>query len=89
MALRHGFKTDANWYARDLRTSLELMPHEPICPWKLSQHLEIPLVPLSDFANEAPVAWNWFSRGKGRDEFSALTICDGPRRCIIHPVYHP
>lgn len=86
MGLRRGFKTEANWYARGVRTELGLEAHSPLCPWMLAEHLGFPVVPLSAFAAENSSAVAYFSR-KQR-EFSAVTLFAGTRRLIIYNDAH-
>jgi hypothetical protein len=45
--LRRGFVAEANRWALDLRTELGLSGGDPLCPWKLAQHLEVPIIKLS------------------------------------------
>ena len=40
MALRRGFKTDAEWYAQDVRRELGIPETGKLCPWSLARHLE-------------------------------------------------
>lgn len=86
---RRGFKTEANNYAREFRTDLGLSPHAPLCPWKLAAHLEIPVDPLSSYVREIPEAVQYYMNHDSQS-FSAITICDGYRRRIIHnDSHHP
>lgn len=84
---RRGFKTEVNGYARDLRTELGLRPHDPLCPWALAEHLAIPVDPLSSYTTEIPEAVQYYAL-KDSKSFSAITICDGYRRRIIHNDSH-
>lgn len=86
MALRRGFKTEANSLAVALRTELRLDAHAPLCPWKLAKHLEVPVHSLSDVEPLEPVAVRYL-RTKGKHAFSAVTIFvgrHGRRRVIFH-----
>jgi len=85
--LRRGFKSDADAYAREYRKELSLRPQDPLCPWRLAQHLEIPVDPLSAYT-EIPEAVAYFME-QDRESFSAITIIDGYRRRIIHNDSHP
>jgi Zn-dependent peptidase ImmA (M78 family) len=82
--MRRGFKSEAEWYSRHFRQELGLALYGPLCPWKLAEHLEIPVVPLSDYANDHPQEVAYLTNGQGRREFSAITLCDGSRRLIIN-----
>src|SRR5579859_3730759 len=43
--MRRGFKKEANEIALEIRAELGLGPRAPLDPWKLAQHLLIPLIP--------------------------------------------
>lgn len=45
--LRRGFVTEAHRWADELRSELDLAPHDPMCPKRLAHHLEVPIYPLS------------------------------------------
>lgn len=84
MALRHGFKSYANDLARLMRRELRLAPHEPLDPWRLAEHLAIPVIKLSDLGvREA----RHFLRIDA-SAFSAVTVFDGRRRVIVHNDAH-
>src|SRR5437773_12406271 len=87
MVLRRGFKTEANHIAREVRAELGLRFIDPLDPWALARHLEIPLVPLSSYAGLAADAVNHFHR-VDRGAFSAVTVFDGPRRLIVYNDSH-
>jgi Zn-dependent peptidase ImmA (M78 family) len=86
MTLRRGFKAEAHAYAREFRTELGLAPHDPLCPWVLAQHLEIPVIPLTDLT-EIPEAVGCLT-GRERQSFSAVTVFCRSRRCIIYNDAH-
>lgn len=88
MALRRGFKTEANWYARELRRELGLAPVSPLCPWKLADHLGLPVFPLSWYAATAPDPVRYLRSRNGQKDFSAITLFDGRFRWIIHNDAH-
>ena len=87
MALRKGFKAEANGLARSLRSELGLLFAAPLNPWKLAEYLEIPVLTLSELREIAPIGVNYFST-QGANEFSAVTVFDGPRRVIVHNDSH-
>ena len=87
MALRRGFKSEAEGIAREVREELGLRPVDPLAPLKLAEHLEIPVIPLSALRREAPAMVRHFSR-IDRSAFSAITIFDGPARVIVHNDSH-
>jgi len=84
--LRRGFKTEADAYAREFRRKLSLRCHDPLCPWRLAQHLEIPVDPLSAYTEIQEAVAHFMEQD--RESFSAVTIIDGYRRCIIHNDSH-
>lgn len=84
---RRGFKKEASAYAREFRKELGLKPHAPLCPWKLAEHLAIPIVRLSEFQNEIPEDVCYFTQ-KDTKSFSAVTVFDGTRRLIVHNDAH-
>ena len=81
MTLRRGFKAEAHADAREFRTELSLAPHDPLSPWTLAQHLEIPVIPLTYFT-EIPEAVHCLTRQEQRS-FSAVTVFCRSRRSII------
>jgi len=84
---RRGFKTEVNGYAREFRADLGLSPHDSLCPWSLAEHLAIPVDPLSSYTSEIPEAVQYYASNDSKS-FSAITICDGYRRRIIHNDSH-
>lgn len=87
MALRRGFKKEANSIAREIRRELKLHPVAPLNPWDLASHLEIPVLTLTSMSESAPFAVHHFS-SVGSSEFSAVTVFRGYRRVIIHNDSH-
>lgn len=85
--LRRGFKTEANDIAREIRGELGLRDLEPLDPRKLADALEIRVVPLSQFRQDAPRAYRLF-RLVDRDSFSAVTVFDGTERMIVYNDAH-
>ena len=86
MALRRGFKTEAVALAREVRAELGLGPFARLDPLDLAQHLEIPVVALSDLAATQPGARHFIA--VDQSSFSALTVFDGRRRMIVHNDSH-
>ncbi|MGR6331434.1 ImmA/IrrE family metallo-endopeptidase [Sphingomonas sp. XXL09] len=84
MNLRRGFKAEANALSREFRQELGIELHDPLCPYKLAEHLGVPVVPLSDFANDNPEAVAYFATLRGQKDLSALTLCLGAKRLIIY-----
>ena len=82
--LRRGFKSEAEWYSKEFRRELGLERTAPLCPWKLSEHLDIPVHPLGLYRQHHPMEVDHLRSRMGRSEFSAITLCFGSRRLIIH-----
>lgn len=82
MKLRWGFKSEANTIARDLRREMGLGAPDPLDPWRLAAHLDIPVVNLSSMKAEAEHAVLQFTR-KDREAFSAVTVFHGYKRMIV------
>lgn len=87
MALRRGFKTEANDRVREVRAEMGLSPIAPLDPLALARHLDIPVITLSSMAGEAPKAFRQFSL-VNQAEFSAMTVFDGTRRIIVYNDFH-
>lgn len=88
MAYRRGFKTEANWYSRAFREELGLQAHSPLCPFKLADHLALPVMPLSKFKEAQPHVVAFLMGRRGADYFSAVTIFPNGYRAIIHNDAH-
>jgi len=88
MAFRRGFKSESNWYAREMRRELGIPLVDPLCPWRLAEHLAFPVMALSDYASVEPKMVAYFRTGAGQEAFSAITLFDGPRRWIVHNDFH-
>lgn len=87
---RRGFKTEAESHALELRKELKLPDHSPICPWKLAEHLEIPVHTLRSIRDVEPEAYSYLS-GVGHEYFSAVTLFGGTHgrtRMICHNQSH-
>ena len=87
MALRRGFKTEANEVAREVREELGLDAEDPLDPWKLAQHLAIPVTPLSALSSAPPQGVRHF-QVIDASRFSAVTVFVGCNRVIIHNDAH-
>jgi Zn-dependent peptidase ImmA (M78 family) len=89
MALRRGFKTEANTYAREVRAELGLAADAPLCPFETANHLTVPIRKLSSFAAELPEQTTCLTRKGNVIGFSAMTACFGRERVIIYNDYLP
>lgn len=89
MTLRRGFKSEAHGHARRLREELGLGVAAPLSPWKLAEHLAIPVIPVSRFRPELPDQVEHITVTDS-GAFSAATICRRYRRLIvINDAHHP
>lgn len=87
MVLRRGFKAEAESTAIELRGELGLRKADPLDPWGLAQHLEIPILTLSESGTGAPFAAKFFTE-EGDSQFSAVTVFRGTARVIVHNDAH-
>jgi IrrE N-terminal-like domain len=87
MAMRRGFKTQANQIAREVRGELGLGPTDPLDPWKLAAFLDIPVIGLTDLAAAVPDAVHHFQQIEP-GAFSAATVFAGTQRLIVHNDTH-
>src|SRR3990167_3148855 len=83
---RRGFQKEAEAYASEFRSELGLRETYPLCPFKLCEHLDIPLRPLSSDPGLSQEMKSFFS-GKGGRVFSATTLFDGPYAEILYNDY--
>jgi hypothetical protein len=83
MALRRGFKTEANRTSREVRAELGLAADAPLCPFLTASHLDVRVIKLSAFEKEQPNAVRYLCSMAGQEEFSAITICIGTVRLIV------
>ncbi|MGB3205793.1 MAG: ImmA/IrrE family metallo-endopeptidase [Crinalium sp.] len=90
MKLRRGFKSEANAYSREFRAELGLKPHEPLNPWHLADHFEIPVLSLSDFKDQIPSAVDYLTK-REPEMFSATTVflSDYERLIVNNDAHHP
>jgi Zn-dependent peptidase ImmA (M78 family) len=81
--VRRGFKTQARDLAAEVRTEIGLTALEPLDPWRLAEHLEIPVWALSSYEASIPDAVTFLAQ-KETGAFSAMIACQGLRRVIIY-----
>ncbi len=86
MALRRGFRTEANTTVAAVRNELGLGPLDRLDPRFLADLLDIDVLALSDLVSQAPAAAHLLTEEP--DAFSAATIFVGARRAIIHNDAH-
>lgn len=87
MGLRRGFKTEAAGLAKEIRAELGLGPFHRLDPHKLAQHLDIPVLALSELEESAPDSTRYFLSTEP-DAFSAVTVFSGHQRVIVHNDSH-
>lgn len=87
MALRRGFKSEAQKIANEIRAELGLSALDRLDPWKVAEHLDIPILGLSDFQTDAPFAVHYLSVNEP-ECFSAVTVFRGYSRTIVHNDSH-
>jgi hypothetical protein len=90
MTLRRGFKSEANSLALEVRAELGLSRFSPVCPFAIAENLCIPVFTVrslmaldGQFAEQATAFID-----NNRSAFSAITVFNGGRRCIVHNHYH-
>jgi Zn-dependent peptidase ImmA (M78 family) len=89
MELRRGFKSEAHRLAREIRQELGLGVAAPIDAWVLAKHLAIPVLRLSSFRENAPVAVRQLTQ-LDPSAFSACTVCLGYRKLVVlNDAHHP
>jgi Zn-dependent peptidase ImmA (M78 family) len=82
VAYRRGFKTEAHSIAEDVRNELGLHPLDRLDPRRLAALAEVPILGLSEMVVDAPAIAHLLQVETG--VFSAVTVCRGPRRLIVH-----
>lgn len=80
MALRHGFKAEANRLAVQMRREVGLGPASPLAPSRLAEHLMIPVRMFSSALADDPRIERLLTTE--REAVSALTVHAGSRRQI-------
>ena len=81
--LRRGFRKEAEEYALEFREELDLDGHETLDPFRLAEHLDIPVHALSEYPTITDDTKRYF-KGAGKSIFSATTLVDGTYCEIIH-----
>lgn len=84
MALRRGFKTEANDLSRLMRRELGQPVYGPLCPWKLAEHLGFKVYAVSEFLEENPKAAQFFLNADTGHRFSAVTLPYEGGAAIVH-----
>jgi len=89
LALRRGFKAEAERIAQEMRGELCLRLDDPLDSFKLAKHLEIPVYGLRQLRrfSSNPIFISLFA-GAEQESFSAMTVFVDMRRLIIHNETH-
>jgi uncharacterized protein DUF955 len=88
MQFARGFKARANRIAVDLRRDLGLRADAPLDPWRVCNHFEIAVIPLSGIRGSVgEIIGHHFLAVETR-VFSAITVCCGKQRAIVHNDQH-
>ena len=86
--LRRGFKAEAEAYACDYRRELGLRMSQPLDMFDLAEHLEVPVISLSELAQLIrPSAYKHLTT-TASSEFSALTLTHGSSKKIVYNNSH-
>lgn len=87
--LRRGFRKEAEEYAEEFREELGLDEHQPLNPFVLAEHLDIPVHALSEHPT-IPHDIKRHFQDAGNSMFSAITLVDGTYSEIIYNDFqHP
>lgn len=84
MALRRGFKTEAEEISLEVRRELDLKTVDPLDPRDLARHLGVPILGLRDLAKlgaDKDAVRHFL--GKGQAELSGFVVFRGSRCAVI------
>lgn len=83
--LRHGFKADAERISLRIRYKLGIPPTGPLDPEEVCRAFDIQLMKMSTLSCDVSAF-----QGAANDKFSAMTVCAGLHRAIVHnDSHHP
>ena len=80
--MRRGFKAEAKAIAREVRDEMSLAPTSCLDPWRLAEHLCIPVIPMSSFIAAEPDAVRFY-QNEGEAMFSGATVFREFRRTVV------
>jgi Zn-dependent peptidase ImmA (M78 family) len=87
--LPYGFKTRAEKLALNYRKDLQLMPKDPLCGFKLAEHLNIEVYTAPNFIKDTALLKNILGTTKKDSGWSALTmLTEKGNKIIIHNHLH-
>lgn len=81
--LRHGFKADAERKSLSIRYKLGIPPTGPLDPEEVCRAFDIQLLGMSELDCDSSEF-----QGASNDKFSAMTVCAGLQRAIVHNDRH-
>lgn len=87
MALRHGFKSTTNRIAHEQWDELGLKPWDSLDPFRLADHLGLEVTKMTTVARTSDGFVRHF-RGKGQDDFSAITLPLRVGNLIVYNDWH-
>jgi IrrE N-terminal-like domain len=85
--MRRGFKTEAGRVGQQIRSELGLNQLQPLDPWRLADHLDVPVLSITDLHSDAPDCVQTLT-GSERSAFSAMVAFVGRRQTIVHNDSH-
>jgi hypothetical protein len=85
--MRRGFKKEAREIAAGVRAELGLTPFQPLDPWALAAHLDIPVWALSSYTDSIPAASQHILHADTA-AFSAMLAFLGRRRVVVYNDAH-
>jgi IrrE N-terminal-like domain len=86
MTFRRRFKTEANEIVVEVRHELGISLYDRLDPYTLAAWLDIPVIGLSSFLEEAPAVGHLLKVEP--EVFSAVTVFAGSERTIVHNDAH-
>lgn len=81
--LKRGFKAEAERISLRVRSKLGIPPTDPLDPQEVCRAFDIQLLGLSEVGCDVSAF-----QGTASDKFSAMTVCAGLQRAIIHNDSH-
>jgi Zn-dependent peptidase ImmA (M78 family) len=81
--LKHGFKAEAERISLRIRFKLGIPPTGPLDPQEVCRAFDIRLLGMSELGCDVSAF-----QGAANDKFSAMTVCAGRQRAIVHNDSH-
>jgi len=86
--LRRGFKTEAQSYAVEYRGQLSLRASDPLDMFRLAEHLDVPVHPLSTLKAELSTECYRLMTESTKSPWSGVTLHFGHRKEIVYNDSH-